>query len=114
MDTGSLINNGPVVANTFKVFQNLIEKYLPPELGGSLFLKEYVLREFPKKLRPSVQETIVQIEEPSLTILGYRYFGSRLFGVRAGKHILVFPHTNDCIPILSAQQKRLFVTYCPS
>ena len=90
----------PIVVIACRVFQDLLEKYLPSGVKGSLFVKEYGLHEFPKKLRQSVQDTIDQIEEPSLIILGYGLCGNGLSGIQAGKHVLVMPRTDDCIAIL--------------
>lgn len=90
----------PVVVIACKVFQDLLERHLPPELVDRVSLMDYGLHEYPKKLRESVQETIDRIEMPSLILIGYGLCGNGLSGVRSGDHILVIPRADDCIAIL--------------
>ena len=90
----------PVVVIACRVFRELLDSHLPPELPDSVRLLDYGLHEFPKKLRSSVQETIDLIEQPSLVLLGYGLCGNGLAGIRSREHTLVIPRADDCIVIL--------------
>ena len=90
----------PVVVIACKVFQDLLERHLPPELVDRVSLMDYGLHEYPKKLRESVQETIDRIEMPSLILIGYGLCGNGLSGICSRDHILVIPRADDCIAIL--------------
>ena len=91
----------PVVVLACRVFQHLIEKYLPQDLPASqvIFL-DYGLHMVPKRLRASVQDQLDRLPEPSLVILGYGLCGNGLRGIQAGAHTLVVPRSDDCIAIL--------------
>jgi hypothetical protein len=89
----------PVVVIACKVFQNLIEKYLPKGLAAQIKFLDYGLHRVPKNLRQALQEQIDQIEAPSLVVLGYGLCGNGLDGLQAGKHTLLVPRTDDCIAI---------------
>ena len=93
-------NNVPVVILACQVFQHLIEKRLPPGLADSITYLDYGLHKIPRNLKTYLQEQIDNIEKPSLVVLGYGLCGNGLDGVRAGKHILLVPRTDDCIAIL--------------
>jgi hypothetical protein len=93
-------NNIPVVILACQVFQHLIEKRLPPGLADSITYLDYGLHRIPRNLKAYLQEQIDSIEKPSLVVLGYGLCGNGLDGVRAGKHILLIPRTDDCIAIL--------------
>ena len=88
-----------VVLIACKVFQNLIEPYLPEHTSRITFL-DYGLHKVPKQLKEAVQEQIDGIETPSLVVLGYGLCGNGLDGIRAGVHTLLIPRTDDCIAIL--------------
>jgi hypothetical protein len=90
----------PVVVIACKVFQNLLETYLPDQLISQITFLDYGLHRVPKKLREAVQGEIDLIEEPSLVVLGYGLCGNGLDGVKAGEHTLLIPRTDDCIAIL--------------
>ena len=90
----------PVVIIACQVFQHLIEKRLPPGLADSITYLDYGLHQIPRNLTTHLQELIDGIEQPSLVVLGYGLCGNGLNGVRAGKHILLVPRTDDCIAIL--------------
>jgi hypothetical protein len=93
-------NNVPVVIIACQVFQHLIETRLPPGLAESITYLDYGLHKIPRNLTTRLQELIDGIEVPSLVVLGYGLCGNGLNGVRAGKHILLVPRTDDCIAIL--------------
>ncbi len=90
----------PVVMIACKVFQNLIEPYLPAELASQITFLDYGLHTVPKKLRLAVQEQIDAVATPSLIVLGYGLCGNGLDGIRAGVHTLLIPRTDDCIALL--------------
>jgi len=90
----------PVFFIACKVFEHLIERYLPPDLVGKVTFLDYGLHEFPRNLKKTLQESIDHIDTPSLIVLGYGLCGNGLHGIRSGKHILLAPRTDDCIAIL--------------
>ena len=90
----------PVVILACKVFQNLIEQYIPAQVAREFIFLDYGLHRVPKNLRIGIQERIDAIQEPSLILLGYGLCGNGLDGIRAGIHTLVIPRTDDCIAIL--------------
>jgi hypothetical protein len=90
----------PVVIVACKVFQGLIEKYLPEEFNNPITFLDYGLHRVPAKLTLAVQEQLDAIEQPSMVILGYGLCGNGLDGISAGVHTLVIPKADDCIAIL--------------
>ena len=90
----------PVVVIACKVFQDLLEHFLPPDMADQLSFLEYGLHEFPKQLSKAVQEQIDGVQEPSRILLGYGLCGNGLQGIRAGRHTLFMPRADDCIAIL--------------
>jgi hypothetical protein len=83
-----------------KVFQNLLEAYLPDEVASNITFMDYGLHRVPSKLTWSVQDEIDRIEEPSVVILGYGLCGNGLQGVKSRQHTLVIARADDCIAIL--------------
>jgi hypothetical protein len=92
--------NIPVVVIACKVFQNLLEKHIPPGLVKSITFLDYGLHRVPSKLTWNLQDAIDEVQDPSLIILGYGLCGNGLNGIRSGKHYLLVPRTDDCIAIL--------------
>lgn len=90
----------PLVVIACKVFQNLLEAYLPDEVADNITFMDYGLHRVPSKLTWSVQDQIDQVEEPSVIILGYGLCGNGLQGVKSRQHTLVIPRADDCIAIL--------------
>ncbi len=90
----------PVVVIACKVFQDLLERLLPPNLASQISFLDYGLHRVPSKLTWHVQEAVDAVEEPSLIVLGYGLCGNGLKDIRAGKHTLLIPRTDDCIAIL--------------
>jgi hypothetical protein len=90
----------PIVLIACKVFENLLEHYLPDELANQITFLDYGLHEAPRNLKKTLQEQIDCVEQPSLIILGYGLCGNGLDGIKAGKHTLLVPRTDDCIGIL--------------
>jgi len=90
----------PIVIIACKVFQDYIEKFLSPDRSAAIQFLEYGLHSLPRNLKKSLQEQIDQIEQPSLVVLGYGLCGNGLHGIRAGRHTLLLPRTDDCIALL--------------
>ena len=93
-------NQAPIVVIACKVFQDLLEHFLPPDMADQVTFLDYGLHEFPIKLSSAVQEQIDNIQEPSRILLGYGLCGNGLQGIRAGRHTLFMPRADDCIAIL--------------
>jgi hypothetical protein len=90
----------PLVIIACQIFQDLLEKYLPPgELSQTTFL-DYGLHRVPAQLRRALQEQIDQVQIPSLIVLGYGLCGNGLNGIAAREHILLTPRADDCIAML--------------
>jgi hypothetical protein len=92
-------NQRPVVVIACKVFQDLLERFLPTGLADRVTFLDYGLHENPKKLTKALQEQIDSIQKPSLILLGYGLCGNGLNGIQAGQHTLVVPRADDCIAI---------------
>lgn len=90
----------PVVVIACRIFQNLIENHLPPDLVSQITFLDYGLHRVPRRLRASVQAEIDELTQPSLVVLGYGLCGNGLSGIKAGQHTLLIPRTDDCIAIL--------------
>jgi len=95
----------PIVVVTCKVLAVALERVLPPDLAEQVKFLEYGLHRVPVKLTDAVQEALDEIEQPSLVILGYGLCGNGLRGIRAGRHTLLIPRTDDCIAILLGSYK---------
>jgi len=89
-----------IVVIACKVFQDLLEHFLPPDMGGQVTFLDYGLHEFPGKLTETVQEQIDAIQDPSRVLLGYGLCGNGLDDIQAGRHTLFIPRADDCIAIL--------------
>jgi hypothetical protein len=93
-------NQQPLVVIACKVFQDLLEHFLPADLSDQLAFLDYGLHQFPRVLNQTVQEQIDGIREPSRILLGYGLCGNGLHGIQAGLHTLFIPRADDCIAIL--------------
>jgi hypothetical protein len=89
----------PIVVIACRVFQDLLEHYLPSDLVDQVTFLDYGLHEFPKKLTKAVQEQIDGVQGPSRILLSYGLCGNGLNGIQAGEHTLVIPRADDCIAI---------------
>ena len=94
------VNQHPVVVIACKVFQELLEHFVPPDVADQLTFLDYGLHDIPRELSRSVQEQIDSIQEPSRILLGYGLCGNGLQGIQAGRHTLFIPRADDCIAIL--------------
>ncbi len=90
----------PIVVITCKVFQGILERYLPPDLADRVSFLDYVLHRNPKKLTRTLQEQISSIKKPSLIRLGYGLCKNLLDDVQSGPHTLLIRRADDCIAIL--------------
>jgi hypothetical protein len=93
-------NHVPIVVIACKVFQDLLEHFVPPDAADRITFLEYGLHRVPKELTEAVQEQIDGIQEPSRILLGYGLCGNGLEGIQAGRHTLFIPRADDCIAIL--------------
>ena len=94
------MNQIPRVVIACRVFQNLLEQHLPPDLSAQVTFLDYGLHSVPRKLKLAVQGELDALPEPSRVLLGYGLCGNGLKGVRAGEHTLVIPRADDCIAVL--------------
>lgn len=92
-------NQRPIVIIACKVFQDLLERFLPSGLADQVTFLDYGLHVYPKKLTSALQEQIDSIQEPSRILLGYGLCGNGLNGIQARQHTLVIPRIDDCIAI---------------
>lgn len=90
----------PIVVISCKVFQPLLEKFIPEDMAEQVTFMDYGLHRVPDQLTYTVQDAIDAIEEPSLIILGYGLCGNGLKGIKSRQHTLIIPRTDDCIAIL--------------
>ena len=94
------VDQHPVVVIACKVFQDLLEHFLPPDMAEQVTFLDYGLHRFPRVLTQSVQEQIDGVQHPSRILLGYGLCGNGLNGIRSGRHTLFIPRADDCIAIL--------------
>jgi Protein of unknown function (DUF1638) len=94
------ITNLPIVIIACQVFQDLLLRFVPADLNGSVSFMDYGLHRTPNKLARALQESIDRVEVPSLIVLGYGLCGNGLNGIKAGKHTLLVPRADDCIAML--------------
>ncbi len=93
-------NSLPIVLVACKVLASALERLLPPSLAAEVRFLEYGLHRVPVKLTSAIQETLDEIEQPSLVVLGYGLCGNGLKDIRAGRLTLLVPRADDCIAIL--------------
>ena len=96
----------PVVGISCKVFEGLIDEFLPEDIAKQITFLDYGLHRVPTKLTYAVQDRIDEIETPSLILLGYGLCGNGLSGIKARQHTLLIPRTDDCIAILLGSYSR--------
>lgn len=92
----------PVVVIACQVLEEMLDRLLP-ENGRSVSqvtYMDYGLHRVPSKMAGALQDALDKIEEPSLIVLGYGLCGNGLKGLKAGKHTLLVPRTDDCIALL--------------
>ncbi len=97
-----------IVVVACRVLEAALQRILPvaaPELCDRVTYLDYGLHRVPVKLTDAVQVALLNIEEPSLVILGYGLCGNGLRGIRSGKHTIVTPRTDDCIALLLGSYK---------
>ncbi len=90
----------PVVVIACQVLQSMLEELLPKDLARQVTFMDYGLHRVPGKMTWTLQDAIDEIKEPSLVVLGYGLCGNGLNGIKAGKHTLLVPRTDDCIAML--------------
>lgn len=90
----------PVVVIACKIFEILLQKYLPEMMAEQVTWLDYGLHRVPAKIGSSVQAELDRLTEPSLVVLGYGLCGSGITGIQAGPHTLLVPRMDDCITML--------------
>ncbi|MBM3145034.1 MAG: DUF1638 domain-containing protein [Chloroflexi bacterium] len=90
----------PIVVIACQVFQSLLEELIPAGVAERFTFLDYGLHRVPEKLTWALQDTIDEIAQPSLIMLGYGLCGNGLRGVKARQHTVIVPRTDDCIAIL--------------
>ena len=88
-----------------RVLQTLIEPYLRERPMPATFL-EYGFHRTPPLMTPALQAELDRLPEPSTVILGYGLCGNGLAGLKAGRHTLIVPRTDDCIAMLLGSYQR--------
>ena len=96
----------PLVVIACKVFQGLLDAFLPPDVAADVTFLDYGLHRVPAKLTWAVQEQVDAVKTPSLIVLGYGLCGNGLNGIKAGPHTLLIPKADDCIAILLGSYSR--------
>ena len=94
-----------VVVIACQVLQDLLQRFLPPDLDAQVTFMDYGLHRVPSKMTWTVQDAINAVEQPSLIVLGYALCGNGLNGVQAGRHTLLVPRADDCIALLLGSVK---------
>lgn len=90
----------PTVVIACQVLQDLLERLLPADLAEQVTFMDYGLHRVPSEMTRTLQETIDNIPEPSLVVLGYGLCGNGIKDLRSGEHTLLIPRTDDCIALL--------------
>ena len=100
----------PIVVLSCQVLKDLLAEpanggLLPEGLVDEIVFMDYGLHRVPSRMTRALQETLDQIETPSLVVLGYGLCGNGLQGIKAGRHTLLVPRVNDCIALLLGSHK---------
>ena len=94
----------PLVVIACQVLQDMLERLLPHDVEGRNGVEpvymDYGLHRVPSKMTLTLQEVLESLEEPSLVLLGYGLCGNGIKDLRAGRHTLLIPRTDDCIALL--------------
>jgi hypothetical protein len=98
--TGLTSETLPVVILACQVLESILERLLPQGLATQVRFMDYGLHRVPSKMAWTLQEIVNSIDEASLIVLGYGLCGNGLDGLKAGKHTLLVPRTDDCIALL--------------
>ena len=94
------INQFPIVAISCQIFKDLLEKYLPEDVGTKITYLDYGLHRTPSQLKMAIQAELDLLEQPSLVILGYGLCGNGLDSLQSGRHTLLVSRADDCIALL--------------
>jgi len=97
----SHVGEQPVVVCACGVFESQFRRLLP-KIGNGLqvIYLDRGLHRVPDRLRYTLQLELDRLPEPSLVLLGYGLCGNGLADLRAGRHTLVVPRTDDCIALI--------------
>jgi rhodanese-related sulfurtransferase len=83
-----------------EVLKDSLKQRMPPRLFEETIFLEYGLHRYPERLRQSIQSILDNLMRSNLVVLGYGLCGNGLKGISAGKHTLLVPRVDDCIPLL--------------
>ncbi|MDP6182642.1 MAG: DUF1638 domain-containing protein, partial [Gammaproteobacteria bacterium] len=86
-----------------RALQPLLDKL--PELASCSFM-DYGLHCTPGEMASELQVVLDAAVKPGIVLLGYGLCGNGLVGLRAGRHTLVIPRTDDCIAILMGSYQK--------
>ena len=77
----------------------VLETYLTPLLDDSTTATffDLGLHDDPKRMRPTLQEQLDALTEPTTVLIGYGLCGNGVVGIEAGPHTLILPKSHDCI-----------------
>jgi hypothetical protein len=89
-----------VILVACEVLKDSLMQLMPPGLFEEMIFLEYGLHRYPERLRQSIQAILDNLASPNLVVLGYGLCGNGLRGIKAGKHTLLIPRVDDCIPLL--------------
>ncbi len=90
----------PIVVIACRIFQVLLEHYLPDMMASQVTFLDYGLHRTPPKIAKAVQAEIDKLERPSLVVVGYGLCGNGIVGIKAGMHTLLVPRMDDCIAMM--------------
>lgn len=96
----------PVVVIACKIFEILLQQYLPEMMVEQATWLDYGLHRVPSKIATSVQAELDRLPRPSLVVLGYGLCGNGISGIQAGPHTLLVPRMDDCITLLLGSYSR--------
>ena len=84
----------------------MLEPYLTPLLDDATpaTFFDLGLHDQPTLMRPTLQEKLDALPEPSTVMIGYGLCGNGVVGLEAGPHTLIFPKAHDCIGMAYGSQ----------
>jgi hypothetical protein len=93
-----LVNDArrPFAVVACRVLESIIRSRLE-ESDRPLRFLDYGLHRHPQLMAAAIQVELDALPEPHLVCIGYGLCGNGLVGVKAGRHTLLIPRTDDCI-----------------
>lgn len=96
----------PIILISCSTFESIFKENGFEDLFDQRIYLDSGLHMIPKHLKQAVQDSIDQISEPSLIVLGYGLCGNGLSGIKASGHTLLIPKADDCIALLMGSRER--------